>query len=220
VRIKNAVVASLMALTFANAQAELFDRGGGLIYDSDLNVTWMANVNLAESNTFGVSGIASNGLMSWNTAESFLATMNGTGYLGFADWRLPSSDLCWGYGCAGSEMGHLFYTELGGRAGSRITDVHDDVSFNLFSNFQPIINGPTTVGHFWLGNNMGNGNAGFFSYDGRQGGDGLSSSHYVLAVRDGDVAAPIPEPETYAMMLAGLGLLGFVARRRKQQSAA
>ena len=26
---------------------------------------------------------------------------------------------------------------------------------------------------------------------------------------------PIPEPETYAMMLAGLGLMGFVARRRK-----
>jgi hypothetical protein len=29
----------------------------------------------------------------------------------------------------------------------------------------------------------------------------------------------VPEPETYAMMLAGLGLLGFVARRRKQQAA-
>jgi hypothetical protein len=29
------------------------------------------------------------------------------------------------------------------------------------------------------------------------------------------VAAPVPEPETYAMMLAGLGLLGFAARRRK-----
>jgi hypothetical protein len=27
---------------------------------------------------------------------------------------------------------------------------------------------------------------------------------------------PVPEPETYAMMLAGLGLIGFVARRRKQ----
>ena len=27
----------------------------------------------------------------------------------------------------------------------------------------------------------------------------------------------VPEPETYAMMLAGLGLMGFVARRRKQQ---
>ncbi len=28
--------------------------------------------------------------------------------------------------------------------------------------------------------------------------------------------APVPEPETYAMILSGLGLMGFVARRRKQ----
>jgi hypothetical protein len=32
--------------------------------------------------------------------------------------------------------------------------------------------------------------------------------------------SPIPEPETYAMMLAGLGLLGFMARRRKQKETA
>jgi hypothetical protein len=32
-------------------------------------------------------------------------------------------------------------------------------------------------------------------------------------------AAPVPEPETYAMMLAGLGLLGFAARRRKRKGA-
>lgn len=31
----------------------------------------------------------------------------------------------------------------------------------------------------------------------------------------GLTAAPIPEPETYALFLAGLGLMGFVARRRK-----
>lgn len=29
------------------------------------------------------------------------------------------------------------------------------------------------------------------------------------------VATPVPEPETYAMLLAGLGVVGFVARRRK-----
>lgn len=31
--------------------------------------------------------------------------------------------------------------------------------------------------------------------------------------------SPIPEPETYALMIAGLGLLGFVARRRKPDDA-
>jgi hypothetical protein len=28
--------------------------------------------------------------------------------------------------------------------------------------------------------------------------------------------SPIPEPQTYAMLLAGLGLIGFIARRKKQ----
>ena len=31
------------------------------------------------------------------------------------------------------------------------------------------------------------------------------------------IAAAVPEPETYALMLAGFGALGFVARRRKQK---
>jgi len=34
-----------------------------------------------------------------------------------------------------------------------------------------------------------------------------------------NAAEPVPEPETYAMMFAGLGLLGFVSRRRKQKVA-
>jgi hypothetical protein len=31
--------------------------------------------------------------------------------------------------------------------------------------------------------------------------------------------APVPEPQTYAMLLAGLGMIGFTARRRKGHSA-
>ena len=32
----------------------------------------------------------------------------------------------------------------------------------------------------------------------------------------GTIAAAVPEPETYAMLLAGLGLVGAIARRRRQ----
>jgi hypothetical protein len=35
----------------------------------------------------------------------------------------------------------------------------------------------------------------------------------------GVAVAPVPEPETYALMLAGLGMIGFVARRRKSAAA-
>jgi hypothetical protein len=38
-------------------------------------------------------------------------------------------------------------------------------------------------------------------------------------LRIDEVAAPVPEPETYAMLLAGLGLMGGIARRRKQKLA-
>ena len=43
---------------------------------------------------------------------------------------------------------------------------------------------------------------------------------YYYGATVGAPVAAVPEPETYAMMLAGLGLLGFAARRRKQEATA
>jgi len=48
---------------------------------------------------------------------------------------------------------------------------------------------------------------------------GATTNYTELQVRSGVVAfatvAAVPEPETYAMMIVGLGLLGVVARRRR-----
>jgi len=41
--------------------------------------------------------------------------------------------------------------------------------------------------------------------------NGLAGGLYVLT----STLAPVPEPETYAMLLAGLGVIGFIARRRR-----
>ena len=49
----------------------------------------------------------------------------------------------------------------------------------------------------------------------RRGG----SYAYLLTPCDICPVAQVPEPETYAMFMAGLGLMGFMARRRKNGQA-
>jgi PEP-CTERM motif len=44
--------------------------------------------------------------------------------------------------------------------------------------------------------------------------------HGITVGVEGLAVTAVPEPETYAMMLAGLGLLGFAARRRKKAAVA
>lgn len=50
-------------------------------------------------------------------------------------------------------------------------------------------------------------------------GDVFGSDNFQTGVSThtsiGSITTPVPEPETYGMMLMGLGLMGFVARRRR-----
>jgi len=56
----------------------------------------------------------------------------------------------------------------------------------------------------------------FSGLPGTYGGVDFAIDNVTLGV----ATAPIPEPETYAMLVAGLGLLGFAARRRTLKDAA
>jgi hypothetical protein len=53
------------------------------------------------------------------------------------------------------------------------------------------------------------------SAPGFNGTDHPDWDDYVVGVKFAPAVQPIPEPETYALMLAGLTAVGFVARRRK-----
>jgi len=54
---------------------------------------------------------------------------------------------------------------------------------------------------------------------GEAGIDGMYLSTGRLGAAEVVMTAAVPEPETYAMMLAGLGLVGLIARRRKSNNA-
>lgn len=201
----------------------LIDRGGGLIYDTDFNITWQADAGLALSNTFGVSGINPiSGQMDWFSAQNWISAMNDANYLGFNDWRLPATlypdatcdSASGGYNCTGSEMGHLYYNEIGGMANQDIDTTHN-ANYDLFHNIQP--------NYYWSGTeytqspSTPNDNAWlFYFYGGVQTNSNKGDVNTVWAVRDGDV---VPLPASAWLFGTGLiGLVGMAKRTKKQDS--
>lgn len=230
-----------LTLVASPANAALHDRGGGLIYDDVLDVTWLQDVAYAGSVNYRAA--SSNGRMTWDEALVWVAS------LGYYDtvrgqmltgWRLPTisplngedftyqtastqtggGDYGWNVSAPGtpyagstaSELAFMYYNTLG-------NTTNGFVNKGPFINFEP--------GYLWTGNgyvplSMTNycisySHCGwmFSTLDnGYQQWVDWRALGNAWAVRDGDVA-PVPEPQAYALMLAGLGFVGYVARRRR-----
>jgi hypothetical protein len=227
----------VLTLLGGTADAALYSRlGGQAYYDSALNITWLANANLADTDDFGVSGIGFNGTMSWDTANDWIAAMNTAAYLGTSDWRLPfmtdtaasGCDLAYtgtdcGYNVQTksgstvySEMAHLFYVTLGNTGlydtGGNLLGCAGFPSFCLgnagpFSGLQ--------ANYYWTGTEYApdTGNAWYFNFgSSSQYLEPKSGELYAWAVRPGDIAA-VPVPGAVWFFSGALALLGAVRRR-------
>lgn len=211
-RLQCAVCACLAVMIFpVAANAALLSRLGGLaVYDTDLKITWLANANLAATNTFGVADIDANGSMKWDTAISWVAAMNSANYLGFGDWNLPATPVpdssctngnslpdARGLDCTGSEMGHLFNVE-------GVTATAPDLFSNIQSDFYwSVTDGDPSPASAWL-----------FSFDdGSQATSFKSFRYSTWAVRPGDVST-VPVPATAWLFGSGLICLFRLAHRK------
>lgn len=217
------------------AQAALHDRGGGFIYDDVLDVTWLQDANYAKT-----SGYDADGVMKWSDAKTWAAGLSfSDGIHTYDNWRLPSVNpvnsvsINYSYAADGStdfgfnitsqnsEMAYMYYANLSNPGGNTptgaVSGCYVQNSSDCLDNFGPFSNLQAFT--YWSGSELDTTYAfTFVMANGYQLAYNKTVNRYAWAVRDGDVAA-VPEPETYAMMLAGLGLVGFMASRHNYRKA-
>jgi hypothetical protein len=209
-----AKLAATVVLTLASAtsSAALVSRGAGMVYDSDQNVTWLSNPNLAAASIYDDGDSPVDGRM---TLASALAWVDALDFGGYSDWRLPTAPMrdatCsldntavnYGYGCLGNELGHLFYVEFGAAAGQAVSS-SGSAYLSLFS---AIDDAPGASG-YWIDSPWCCSNHPGFRF---AGGELIytvpQNQLYAWALRDGDVLATVPEPGTAALSVLALGVL-------------
>jgi hypothetical protein len=194
------ITAAVLALGLSTgAQASLVARTGGMVYDDVNNITWAADANLAQT-----SGYDADGLMTWANAVAWADQLT---LGGFTDWSLPTTvPALFGYNQTGSQMGDLFYNQLGVSADSSIA-TSTNPNYNLFTNVQSDV--------YWSGSEYAPNpsSAWYFGTDnGYQSRDGKDGQLYAWAVRPGDVAA-VPVPG--AFWLFGSAMVALTGLKRR-----
>jgi hypothetical protein len=201
------------ALTLAvspSANAELVDRGGGLVYDTILNVTWLQDANYAMT-----SGYSADGKMTWSEAVAWAANLSyydSVRGVTYDDWRLPTvgpsngADYNYNFSTAGntdvgynitstaSEMSYMHYVNLGNpgfhTTSGAVSGCYVSAADTCLDNAGPFIN--LQSGFYWSGTEYAPVASGAWNFNFGNGGQGAIDKSNVLfawAVRPGDVAA-------------------------------
>lgn len=166
------------------AYALLQDNGDGTVTQvrNDGSVLmWLKDVNAAQTMGYDLDG-----LMDWSQANAWIDHLNNSNYLGYNNWRLPillpvdgvSYNISWsydgstdrGFNNAGlnSELGYMFYTELGNLGNCDIGGNCPQPGWGL-TNTGPFIN--VQDAGYWFGQEYDSNEAWSFAF-GRDGGLG------------------------------------------------